>query len=205
MTEPSSTPAQSVAVVGAGLVGALCGSMLAARGFDVTIIESRSDPRKTAAAGRARSINLALSPRGIEALRSVSESLVDRVLEEGIEMRGRMLHKKGKGGRVEKEGQDYGYYDEGECIRSISRTTLGNFLLDHIDNITKQGSGTGGRVTVLFETKLVEMDLRNPSGTQLTIQSKGATTEQRQFDLVIGADGAYSKVRREMMRGANIR
>ncbi|BGP41602.1 kynurenine 3-monooxygenase, mitochondrial precursor [Rhodotorula kratochvilovae] len=189
-------------VVGAGLVGTLAAAMLASRGWTVTLLEGRADPRLGTQAERARSINLALSPRGIEALRSVSEELVDRVLKEGIEMRGRMLHKKGKG-KVEKEGQDYGRYEEeGECIRSISRTALGIHLLDHVDGLPKSGRGS---VTTRFETRLSEMDLRKDDGVHVVVQSKGGEPEKLNFDFVIGGDGAYSRVRQQMMRGSKLR
>ncbi|GAA5852224.1 hypothetical protein JCM8547_006704 [Rhodosporidiobolus lusitaniae] len=197
-------------VVGAGLVGTLTSAMLASRGWTVTLIEGRSDPRLGTQAERARSINLALSPRGIEALRSVSEELAERVLTKGIEMRGRMLHKKvgsGKGKEgvagVKKEGQDYGRYEEeGECIRSISRTALGIYLLDHVDGLPKSGRGS---FTTRFETRLVEMDLRKEKGVEVTLQKKGEETKKERFDFVVGGDGAYSKVRREMMRGSKLR
>lgn len=194
-------------VVGAGLVGTLAAAMLASRGWTVTLLEGRTDPRQGTHAERSRSINLALSPRGIEALRSVSDELVARVLEDGIEMRGRMLHKvahKGKGkGRVDKEAQDYGRYEEeGECIRSISRTALGIHLLDHVDGLPKSGRGS---VTTRFETRLSGMDLRKDQGVDVVLEAKGAEPEKRHFDFVLGGDGAYSRVRQEMMRGSRIR
>lgn len=198
------TQERTALVVGAGLVGTLAAAMLASRGWTVTLLEGRSDPRLGTHAERARSINLALSPRGIEGLRSVSDELVERVLKEGIEMRGRMLHKKAKGkGKVDKEGQDYGRYEEeGECIRSISRTALGIHLLDHVDGLPKEGRGS---VTTRFETRLSEMDLRNGQGVDVVLQATGAEPEKRHFDFVLGGDGAYSRVRQQMMRGSRIR
>ncbi|KAI5478640.1 kynurenine 3-monooxygenase [Pseudohyphozyma bogoriensis] len=194
----SSTPRQptNVCIIGAGLVGTLCASMLSARGWSVTLYESRPDPRLTPAASRARSINLALSPRGIEALRSVSESLVQDVLKEVVPMRGRMLHHSVRNGQgsagVRQEGQDYGVFQDGECINSVSRTQLGVMLLDHLKG--------DERVKVGFETKLVEMDLRMDEGVSLLLRTRdGERTEK--FDWVIGGDGAYSQVRKQMMRG----
>lgn len=191
-----STPAPSnAAVVGGGLVGTLCASMLASRGWSVTLYEGRPDPRLSQDA-RGRSINLALSPRGIEALRSVSEELAERVIREGVRMRGRMVH--GRGKEAKRVGQDYGVYEEGEYISSISRGLLGVYLLDHLDGLPKEGRGS---VKVVFGTKLVEMDMRRELGVSVTLKSRERGEEKAVFDFVIGGDGAYSKVRREMMRG----
>lgn len=192
---------QTACVVGAGLVGTLAAAMLAKRGWTVTLIESRSDPRKAAPSERARSINLALSPRGIEALRSVSEALAERVIKEGIKMRGRMLHTT-KNGTTVRQGQDYGFPAEGEFIRSISRGALGIYLLDHVDTLPSEGRGS---VTTRFDTKLVDMDMRREKGVQITFGSREKGEEKQVFDFVIGGDGAYSRVRREMMRGSKTR
>ncbi|KAM0786303.1 hypothetical protein ACM66B_001781 [Microbotryomycetes sp. NB124-2] len=211
--------------------------MLAQRGWHVTLVESRPDPRLSASSvpgsdassSRQRSINLALSPRGIQALDSVSRQLAQLVTSKGISMRGRMIHRntrtdKGKqaadlavnGGNdgdsppsssvassmVAKIAQDYGFVDEGEVIRSISRHELGIHLLDHLDGLPKQGRGS---VETLFDTKLVEMDMRIGDGVNVTLGNRDIGQQQRHFDLVIGADGAYSRVRREMMRGGGTR
>ncbi|GAA6060665.1 hypothetical protein JCM10212_001221 [Sporobolomyces blumeae] len=211
----SSRPERTALVVGAGLVGTLCSAMLASRGWTVTLIEARPDPRQLerhsggSGGARARSINLALSPRGIEALRSVSQDLVDRVVGQGIEMRGRMIHSNDPRTReVKKQGQDYGVVEQGEVIRSISRTQLGIELLDHVEN-SYNGKGNSnerkGTVQVRFETKLVEMDVRSIDGDQpvkCIVQTKGHDARAETFDFVVAGDGAYSKVRREMMRGS---
>ncbi|SCZ87920.1 BZ3500_MvSof-1268-A1-R1_Chr2-3g05388 [Microbotryum saponariae] len=198
-----------VLIAGAGLVGSLCASMLAQRGYDVLLVESRSDPRETqtpTSGVRARSINLALSPRGIEALRSVDQDLADRVIQQGLEMRGRLLHKRSEANqsRVKKEAQDYGLYSEGEVIRSISRTLLGIYLLDHIDSLQHRND-LKGTVEVRFETKLLELDLRAERGVKVKLSSKQKGEQELKVDWVVGGDGAYSRVRREMMRGAKTR
>ena len=60
----------NVVIIGAGLAGSLLAIYLARRGFRVDIFEARGDMRlEEVAAGR--SINLALSDRGIAALREV--------------------------------------------------------------------------------------------------------------------------------------
>ena len=77
-----------VGIAGAGLAGPLLAVFLSRRGHDVTLYERRPDPRSAGAAGR--SINLALSARGIDALERVG--LADEVLAHGLAMRGRMVH-----------------------------------------------------------------------------------------------------------------
>ncbi|KAK4691875.1 hypothetical protein P7C70_g9248, partial [Phenoliferia sp. Uapishka_3] len=189
-TPTSTTPPTHCAVIGAGLVGTLCAAMLSSRGYTVDLYDARSDPRLSPIAIAARSINLALSPRGIEALRSVNEELVERVLADSLPMRGRMLHHKpGKeGGETRTEGQDYGVVEEGECINSISRTGLGIALLDHLDGLPREGRGS---VRTHFNTKLVEMDMRKEKGVSVTLGTKEGSSKV-DFDFVIGADGAYN-------------
>jgi len=80
---------ERVTLVGGGLVGSLLATGLAKRGFDVELFERRSDPR-TAAVYGGRSINLAVSVRGIHALKSLG--LDQEVLSEGIAMKGRVMH-----------------------------------------------------------------------------------------------------------------
>ncbi len=57
-------------MVGAGLAGSLLSIYLAKRGFSVDVYERRPDMRKVQIDG-GRSINLALSTRGIHALKDV--------------------------------------------------------------------------------------------------------------------------------------
>src|SRR5580704_10284973 len=78
-----------VAIVGAGLAGCLLATLLARRGTDVTVYERRDDPR-LAAPERGRSINLAISARGLEALDEVG--LRELSLSRALPMHGRMVH-----------------------------------------------------------------------------------------------------------------
>ena len=114
-------PVADVGIAGAGLAGPLLAVYLSRRGHDVTLYERRPDPRPAGAAGR--SINLALSARGIDALERVG--LADEVLAHGLAMRGRMMH--------DRAGQlAYQAYsaDGSKAINSISRHGLNALLLD---------------------------------------------------------------------------
>ena len=81
--------AERVAVVGAGLAGCLLATLLGRRGLEVDVYERRDDPRR-AGAERGRSINLAISARGLDALARVG--LDDAALADALPMRGRTLH-----------------------------------------------------------------------------------------------------------------
>jgi len=80
-----------IAVVGAGLVGSLLALLLAKRGFKVDVFERRPDMRREKVAA-GRSINLAVSTRGITAFKRAG--LSENVLAQAVPMYGRMMHSK---------------------------------------------------------------------------------------------------------------
>src|ERR1044072_1588674 len=76
-------------LIGSGLAGGLLAAFLGRRGEVVELFERRPDPRAGNTVG-GRSINLALSTRGIHALEQVG--VASEVLAYAIPMRGRMIH-----------------------------------------------------------------------------------------------------------------
>src|ERR1700733_11809966 len=110
-----------IAVIGAGLVGSLLALFLAKRGFKVDVFERRPDMRSEKV-GAGRSINLAVSTRGITAFSRAG--LSDSILAQAVPMFGRMMHSK----TGELTFQRYGK-DDSECINSISRASLNKFLM----------------------------------------------------------------------------
>ena len=80
---------RSAVIIGAGLGGSLLAHFLGQRGWDVRVFERRGDPRARGTVG-GRSINLAISARGLHALERAG--LASAVKEHGIRMPGRMLH-----------------------------------------------------------------------------------------------------------------
>ena len=169
-----------ITIVGAGLAGPLLACFLAREGFDVTLYERRGDPRVEGYTG-GRSINLALSARGIDALRRLG--LDKEVLDTVIPMRGRMLH--------EPDGtlafQNYSR-NPTDAINSVSRGTLNIILLNSAERC-------GARV--VFDHRCVEVELDAPSTTFETKTGRHVTIET---DLVVGADGAFSAVRQQMQK-----
>jgi kynurenine 3-monooxygenase len=173
---------QSVTVVGAGLVGSLLAIYLARRGFQVEVLERRPDMRREAI-GAGRSINLAISTRGLYALRRVG--LEDEALRHAIPMRGRMIHPVSG----ELAFQAYGK-DASQHINSLSRAWLNQFLMSNAEDT--------GRVRLQFKQRVHHVDFGQGL---LTVQDEasGASREVR-TPVVFGTDGSGSAVRHEMER-----
>ena len=109
-------------IIGAGLCGSLLALRLGQRGHRVRVMERRSDLRKVDLKA-GRSINLALSNRGLKALKMVGLEAAVKPL--CIPMHGRMLHdKKGRLKMSKYSGR------KGEYINSISRELLTALLID---------------------------------------------------------------------------
>jgi kynurenine 3-monooxygenase len=125
-----------------------------------------------------RSINLALSNRGIRALEEVG--LAEELKKEAIPMHGRMIH--------DLQGhlnfQPYG--KAGQYINSISRSGLNKVLMTKAESLG---------VEFHFEQRVTAVDFEK---TELTIQHSTFNIQHSPFDLIIGSDGAFSAVRLAM-------
>lgn len=165
-----------IAIVGAGLVGSLLSIYLAKRGYKVSVYERRLDMRKHLIEG-GRSINLALSNRGIRALEAVG--LAEVLRQNAIPMHGRMIHD--ETGNL--NFQPYG--KTGQFINSVSRGGLNMVLMTEAE---KHG------VEFFFEHRCLGVDFAK---TELTLQEYEAV-KHKSFDLIIGSDGAFSAVRGAM-------
>ena len=162
-----------ISIVGAGLVGSLLSIYLVKRGYKVSVYERRFDMRSNLLGG-GRSINMALSSRGLRALGEVG--VASKVRQNSVPMNGRMIHD--PQGKL--NFQPYG--KKGQYINSISRAGL-NMLL--IDEAEKSG------VDFFFEHRCLEVNIDK---TMLTFQNYG-DTKHHHTDLIIGADGSFSAVR----------
>jgi kynurenine 3-monooxygenase len=171
--------AERVAVVGAGLAGCLLATLLGRRGLAVTVYERRPDPRVTGAE-RGRSINLAISARGLDALEHVG--LREQSLGRALPMHGRMVH-------PVSGAQSFRRYsaDGDRAINSISRGELNHSLLDAAE-------ATPG-VTLRFEHRLTELDTAKG---RLVFQTPDGTVDEA-ADIVLACDGSYSAARRAVM------
>ncbi len=175
------TPPRRVIVVGAGLAGSLAAVAFARLGDRVAVYERRSDPRAKGYIG-GRSINLAVSARGIAGLAHVD--LDKEILAgEAIAMPGRMIHTKAG----ETHFQPYSA-NPSDAIHSFSRGGL-NLALIH-------AAAREPNVSLFFDHPCLDVDFAAPAAT---FQSPTGTTRVT-ADLIVGTDGAYSAVRLAMQR-----
>jgi len=164
-----------VTIIGAGLAGSLLAIYLAKRGFAVDLFEAREDMRVGDAA-RGRSINMALSDRGIAALREVG--MDEYILDAAIPMLGRMIHTPtGETKLLPYSGR------KGEYINSISRAGLNAALM------TEAEKHRG--VSFHFKEQCTGYDLVS---SELSFASGKAIKS----DLVFAADGAGSALRQAL-------
>ncbi len=168
---------QPVTIVGSGLAGALLACYLGKEGRTVELYERRPDPR-SALQERGRSINLALSTRGLYALSEVG--LADLVLQTAIAMPGRMIHHPNGSLTFQPYGKS-----ENEVLYSVSRALLNRLLVEQAANFPG--------VTMFFEHRCQQVDL---STGRLTFDNG----KQVFASVIVGADGAYSAVRQAMQR-----
>ncbi|XP_012672422.2 kynurenine 3-monooxygenase [Clupea harengus] len=169
-----------VAVVGGGLVGALNACYFAKRGFEVQLFESREDIR-SAKEVRGRSINLALSHRGRQALKNVG--MEEKIVSKGIPMNARMIHS------LSGKRTPIPYGKKGQYILSVDRANLNKELLTAAEDFPN--------TTLNFDHKLV--DWSKETGAMTFLRPDG-TKEQYQVDLIVGCDGAFSAIRKQFLR-----
>jgi kynurenine 3-monooxygenase len=167
-------------IIGAGLVGSLWALFMAKRGYQVTVFERRPDMRKLNTGG-GRSINLALSDRGLKALKTLG--LESKIRDMAIPMHGRLIHlPDGSIGGL----QPYG--EQGQYINSISRGGLNELLMNEAEQL--------GNVTFQFNTRSLDID----KGKNEVLLENTETGEQftTQSDVMFATDGAFSAVRTSM-------
>src|SRR5271165_5118243 len=172
---------EKVTLIGGGLNGTLLAILLRQRGFAVEIYERRPDMRRVRISA-GRSINLALSTRGIYALQQAG--IWEGMRSIIIPMKGRMMHSIAG----ERTFQPYGK-NENEVINSISRAELNIALMNAAE---EQGA------TIHFNQRCTGYDLKT-GAIRLRDESTGEESA-RESGTVIGCDGAASSIRTEMLK-----
>jgi kynurenine 3-monooxygenase len=174
---------QKVIIIGAGLSGSLLAIYLAKKGIEADVYESRGDMRKTEISA-GRSINLALSNRGIAALKEVG--LDEYMLAEAVPMRGRMIHTiDGQTKLLPYSGRD------GEYINSVSRSGLNIALINEAEKYAD--------VKFHFNHRCSYIDFKTNEIYFLDVEDKKPVDVVA--ETIFATDGAGSAVRRAMMDG----
>ena len=195
-------------LIGSGLAGGLLAAYLGRRGYDVDLYERRADPREGNIVG-GRSINLAISTRGIHALEQIG--IADETLQHAIPMRGRMIHPAGAGARTIFTPYDV---DPKNCINSIGRGALNTAVIEAAQRYPN--------VRVYFNHKCTDVDLDSatahletsfvaagsPQDESVRMADVSPANSENQIisahgDAVIGVDGAFSAVRQSMQMQIN--
>lgn len=169
---------EHILIIGAGLCGSLLALRLAQRGYRVSVYEGRPDLRTTDISA-GRSINLALSDRGLKAMELVG--IKDDVLPLCIPMYGRLIHD------IEGNTFESNYSGRtGEYINSISRGDLNGLLLTEADKYDN--------LTIHFNKKCTHVDIENTIAHFTCYDTKEVF--EVNADIIFGTDGAGSILRK---------
>ncbi len=170
-----------VGIVGAGLVGPVIALYLAERGCAVQLFERGPDPSAGPPAG-GRSVHLVVSERGFRALAGIG--LDGAVRAAAIPLSGRAIHPPSGPLRFQPYGRD------GQAIYAVQRSDLNRIL-----------AGAAARhpgITARFDQRCVEVD---PQALTLDLADSATGERSRaRVDVLLGADGCFSRVRAALMR-----
>ncbi len=182
-------------LIGSGLAGGLLAAYLGRHGYEVDLYERRADPREGNIVG-GRSINLAVSTRGIHALEQLEQlGIADEVLRHAIPMRGRMIHD--KSGNLHFAPYDV---DPNKHINSIGRASLNTAVIEAAQSYPN--------VRVHFSHRCTDVDLDSATAELVDSSVEAGVSPAdpvRQVievsaDAIIGVDGAFSAVRQSMQK-----
>jgi kynurenine 3-monooxygenase len=174
-------PTEKITLVGAGLAGSLLAIFLARRGLQVDVYERRLDMRQVDLSA-GRSINLAMSTRGIYALQQVG--LYEAVERLTIPMRGRVIHPIAGPLHLQPYGQD-----ASEVLHAISRADLNTALL--------QAAEASPGVRMFFHEQCRGVQVN--TGTLTLYNTTTGTARAVPSERIIGTDGSASAIRTSLL------
>lgn len=175
-----------IIIVGGGLAGSLSAIYLAQRGHDVHVVEKRGDPlQKTSANAdpvNSRAIGVTMTVRGVKAV------LAAGISRQELELCGErilgMAFSVGRTFKVRELPQREGLFPL-SLDRSAFQRLLNTYAARH-------------EVKYYFEHKCLDVDLERKV---VLVQGPDGALQHLHGDLIIGADGAHSAVRRAMQSG----
>jgi kynurenine 3-monooxygenase len=169
---------QKITIIGGGLAGSLAAIYMAKRGFEINLFERRPDMRKTNTY-QGKSINLALSTRGLHALEKIG--LDKEILADAIPMYGRMMHSKTG------ELSYHPYGKAGQAINSVSRGRLNQKLIELADAFPN--------ITIYFNSKCIDVDVNK---TTAVFELEDGSHKTITSDRILGTDGAFAATRSKL-------
>ena len=167
----------TLVITGGGLVGMAAALMFHNRFDSVRVCEKRSNPLSDSNYSN-RSLQLVISARGWRTLDLLG--LTDKVKARTLQLKGRYKH--------ETDGSEHPepYSRDGQVICCVSRETLYKLLTAEVLNLDN--------TTVRFDTEVTGVDTDNC--TYFTDREDTPAAES--YDFMIGSDGVYSIVSRQL-------
>jgi kynurenine 3-monooxygenase len=167
-----------VVVVGGGLAGLAISGMLSKAGFSVRVLEAREKPTQQAV-DEPRSINLAISARGLQTLEALG--LASDAMRNAIPLYGRRIH-------LEDLAEDFQSYDlvGTQAIYSVRRSHLWRLLC---------AAAEANGVDIRFNSRCLEVDSLRRT---ISIAGDRPGITQVSYNALIGSDGTHSMVRRTL-------
>ncbi len=171
---------RKISIIGSGMSGCFMALCLAEKGYKVDIYEERDDVRKQRK-GSGRSFNITLYTRGILALKKAG--LWDDIKSISVLTKGNVAH-------YLNNRNTYDPYDahDSEVLYTVHRNSLNSTLLDIVEK--------NPRIKIFFNTGLKSIDKNKRRIILVDIVKKRKITKST--DLVIGADGVNSTVRKSI-------
>ena len=170
---------KKIAIVGSGLVGTLLAIYLKKLGHTVHVFDRSPDIRTVEFSGR--SINLVMSNRGWKAMKDVG--LEKEIQKIGIPVDKRGIHLKDGTFTTQYYGK------EGEAIFSLSRGVLNRRMIDLAEEAGAE---------FFFNRKIWDVSLA--TATLFEGETEQGEWTELKYDMVFGADGAFSRIRHRMQR-----
>jgi len=177
----STASAQQVVVVGAGLAGLALAALCARERMKATVLETHV-PVDGQIGDPLASVNLALSARGLRTLEALGVGR--EVMSATVPMHGRRIHLPGG-------DEDFQPYDlvGRRAIHSIRRTDLWRSL---------HAAAERHGVDVRFDARCMAID---GDARTVSVANRRGDRGELSFDVLIGADGVHSMVRRSLEEG----
>ena len=170
---------KKIAIVGSGLVGTLLAIYLKKLGHIVHVFDRSPDIRTVEFSGR--SINLVMSTRGWKTLEDIG--LEDEIRKIGIPVDKRGIHQKDGTFTTQYYGK------EGEAIFSLSRGVLNRRMIDLAEEAGAE---------FFFNRKIWDVSLA--TATLFEGETEQGQWTELKYDMVFGADGAFSRIGHRMQR-----